>query len=207
MIKGAKGIAILAPVVRKVEGDQDEEVVRVLSSFKVAHVFAYEDTEGEELPEPPVAAAIRSSTEPGQELYQRLLEYARHLGLQVELADLGEPNGAYQPSTGKVLLHERIIGTDHAAKTLCHELAHHLAQHRGWTDREDAESVAEATSYCVMQHYGLDTGQYSFGYVAGWAKDKGVLRRNLGSIQQTSSCIISGLAESAPVPEVLSEAA
>ncbi len=207
VVKGAKGIAILAPVIRKVENEETEDAVRVLSSFKVAWVFAYEDTEGEELPEPPVAAAIRTSSQPGQELYQRLLEYARSLGLHVEIADLGEANGAYQPSTGKVLLHERIIGTDHAPKTLCHELAHHLAQHRGWMDREDAESVAEATSYCVLQHYGLDTSGYSFGYVAGWAKDKGVLKRNLDSIQQTSSCIISALEGLEPIPEVHSEAA
>lgn len=207
VVRGAKGIAILAPVVRKVEADEGEQTVRLVSNFKVSYVFAYEDTKGEELPEPPVAAAIRTSSQPGQELYQRLLEYTRTLDLQVEIADLGEPNGAYQPSTRKVLLHERIIGTDHAPKTLCHELAHHLAQHRRWTAREDAESVAEATSYCVLQHYGIDTSQYSFGYVAGWAQDRQVLKRNLDSIQKTSSCIISALEESAPTPEVLSEAA
>ncbi len=190
--KGEKGLLILAPVTRKI-GDEEDEPSRAVVGFKAAHVFDVTQSDGEDLPEPPAAEAIKASTEPGQELYRRLLDLAGKLGLTVRIGDTGEAHGVYSPATGTITLHERIVGTDHAPKTLSHEIGHHLAEHRGWSQKEDAESVAEGAAFVVTSHYGIDSSSYSFGYVAGWAQDRPILKRNLGAIQKVASEIISTL--------------
>jgi hypothetical protein len=82
---------------------------------------------------------------------------------------------------------------DAAAKTLAHEAAHFTAEHRGVDLKQDKETVAESAAFVTMHHFGLDTSSYSFGYVAGWAQDKEVFKRNLQAIQKTSHQLIQGI--------------
>lgn len=70
-----------------------------------------------------------------------------------------------------------------------------MADHRGGIAREDAETVAESVAYVVLAHYGIDAGDYSFAYVARWAEDRQVLKRNLDAIQQTAWTVISKVSE------------
>lgn len=69
-------------------------------------------------------------------------------------------------------------------------------------DRRDAETVAEGAAYVVLQHFGLDTSGYTFAYVARWAEDKAVLKRNLEAIRQVANQVIDGLESSLiePIP-------
>ena len=80
-------------------------------------------------------------------------------------------------------------------RTLVHEAAHFLADHRGQVDRRDAEAVAEESAFVTMSHFGLDVGDSSFPYIAGWAKNKEILKRNLGEIQKVSSGLITAIEE------------
>ena len=79
-------------------------------------------------------------------------------------------------------------------KTLCHEYAH--SQLHGlksaFKDRPRAyqETQAEAVAYVAMQNIGVDTSNYSLGYVATWAKDKAVIHSALSEIQQVSNKVI-----------------
>ena len=41
-------------------------------------------------------------------------------------------------------------------------------------DRRTREVQAESVAYVVCEHYGLDTGDYSFAYIAGWSRDREV---------------------------------
>jgi hypothetical protein len=50
----------------------------------------------------------------------------------------------------------------------------------------------------VLQHYGIESGSYTFAYVAGWAEDRKVLKRNLNAIQKTSHAIISAMEGRSP---------
>ena len=59
--------------------------------------------------------------------------------------------------------------------------------------REDAETEAEASAYVVLSRFGIDSSGYTFPYVAGWAQERAVLRRNLGAIQRTSHALIGAL--------------
>ncbi len=79
--------------------------------------------------------------------------------------------------------------------TTVHEAAHYLADHRGHVARGDAETVAESSAFVVLAHYGIDAVSYSFPYVARWAEDKAVLRRNLAEVQGVAAGLIAGIEE------------
>ncbi len=113
---------------------------------------------------------------------------------EVPLATLNGAKGYFQPSTNEI-----VIGGDEPdnalkLKTLYHEYAH--SQLHGlksaFKDRPRAyqETQAEAVAYVAMQNIGVDTGNYSLGYVATWAKDKAVIHNALSEIQQVSNKVI-----------------
>jgi hypothetical protein len=77
-----------------------------------------------------------------------------------------------------------------AAKTLCHEIAHHYAEHID--SRSEHETIAESVAYIVLGHFGIDAGDYSFGYLACWS-DVATFRAKLGDIQTIASKIIEGI--------------
>lgn len=110
------------------------------------------------------------------------------------LATLNGAKGYFQPSTSEI-----VIGGDESdnalkLKTLYHEYAH--SQLHGlksaFKDRPRVyqETQAEAIAYVAMQNIGVDTGNYSLGYVATWAKDKAVIHSALSEIQQVSNKVI-----------------
>jgi len=82
-------------------------------------------------------------------------------------------------------------------KTLAHELGHHIAR---IDDRAANECIAEGIAYVVCAHFGLDTGERSFPYVAGWAREPEVLKGVLGTIQSASASIINGVEASGTGP-------
>ncbi len=103
--------------------------------------------------------------------------------------ETGRANGYYLPRTREIAIHRDLTGV-RALKTLVHEAAHFAADHAGGVRWEDAETVAEGAAYTVLAHFGLDTSGYSFGYVAEWARDLAVVRRNLAAIQQVAHRLI-----------------
>ena len=72
--------------------------------------------------------------------------------------------------------------------------AHYLADHRGQIDRRDAETVAEGAAFVVMAHHGFDTGGYSFPYLAPWAQEVAVLKRNVQEVQRVAHLLITAIA-------------
>lgn len=191
--KGEHGIAILAPVFPKREREAEMEVgedplasgegkvaidsSRVPVRFRVAYVFDVAQTDGNPLPQPP-AHELRGESEQARLLLARLSRLAATEGLRLSYEQPEKmPRGAkgyYQPMQSRVVL-SSALAPDQRAKTLAHELAHHLLEHgRGREPgRPTEEAEAESTAFVVCAHYGLDTSEYSFGYVAGWSKDDG----------------------------------
>ncbi|EQD77939.1 protein containing DUF955, partial [mine drainage metagenome] len=187
--KGEHGIAILAPVFprkatstqraaagggEQIEQDDGEgQGARSPVRFRVAHVFDVSQTEGEQLPEPPIHRLEGDSSE-ARWLLERLLEVARDEGVKVEMAatDTGQANGFYRPATREIHVAHG-LATDQKAKTLAHEMAHHLLEHGRGRDpgRHAEEAEAEGVAFVVCSRFGLDTSQYSFGYVSAWARE------------------------------------
>lgn len=189
--KGEKGIKILVPHKRVVELEEGEETT-IVRSFGVGSVFDIAQTDGEPLPAPPAAHEIREATDVGGALYGALESYVTEQGITVVREELPRANGYYAPTLKRIAVDSRLAG-DQATKTMAHETAHFVAEHRGWMPREDAETVAESAAYVILQHYGIDSGSYTFAYVARWAEDRLVLKRNLDAIQKTSHTIIHAI--------------
>lgn len=64
-------------------------------------------------------------------------------------------------------------------------------------DSRTREVQAESVAYAVCQHYGLDTSEYSFGYVAGWSSGRELaeLKASLEIIRNAAHELISALDE------------
>ncbi len=216
--KGEHGIAILAPVFPKREqeprmepepaegqGEERKPAVALDSSrlpvrFRVAHVFDVSQTEGKPLPEPPVHE-LRGGSAAALGLTVKLMALAQAEGLAVAIQPPERmPRGAkgyYDPLQGRIVLSEG-LAPDQKAKTLAHELAHHRLEHgRGRAPgRPTEEAEAEGVAFVVCAHYGLDTSDYSFGYVANWSRDEGgpaLVKQVSAAIQGAARDMIDGM--------------
>ena len=199
--KGEHGIRILAPVTgRRDEAEESEETDangRPVRGFRVVTVFDISSTDGEPLAEHP-CRKLTTDSERGAWLYAKLLDIARAEGIPVreDAADLGTAHGCYYPARHAIDLAAG-LSDDHKAKTLCHEMAHAFLHRTTGKPRAEQEAEAEGTAFVVSAWAGLDTSQYSFGYVADWAgrQDGPALVRRVGStIQKTAAAIIGRLA-------------
>jgi hypothetical protein len=213
--KGEKGIAILAPIVYRVEkkgknADLDTDITKVDTleigknettarihlRFRVVYVFDVGQTEGEPLPEQP---NWHCSTKDG-ELDQRLTAFAEKEGYKVEIVnDLAGADGvAYSNKTIKVL-------SEAGSSTLVHELAHQLLGHldeNNSADRQQAEIEAETVAYVVCQHFNIHNGMAAPNYLALWKATGKEIRACLDRIRGVVVEIISAV-EQQPLSEDL----
>ena len=162
--KGEKAIWILAPMVGKRTEPGESSETRVVRGFKYVPVFDIAQTHGEA---PPTICRKLSGDDPAC-CYPRLLAVAASIGFSVVDHQFGDgTNGDCTPSRRRIRIEARNCPAQRV-KTLAHELAHALL-HEQAEDRALAELEAESTAYVVGQAIGMDTGDYSFGYVATWA--------------------------------------
>ena len=161
--KGEKSIRILAPMVYK-NDDADASDDRVIRGFKWVSVFDVSQTDGEDLPT--VCSLLDGDDVSGA--YGRLLAFARGAGFQVEDATFADTrNGDCSHH-----LHRIRVAADRSesqrVKTLAHEIAHALL-HESFDSRAQAELEAESVAYVVCATLGINSDDYSFGYVTTWA--------------------------------------
>lgn len=200
--RGAKAIRIAAPIIKKLTPAEQKRLdttdERAIVGYRYLPVFDVAQTSGE-----PVLSAkdfVKENLADHQNvtsLYNAFKDYLnQQTDLQVSevpLATLKGAKGYFQPSTNEIVIGDE---PDNALKlkTLYHEYAH--SQLHGlksaFKDRPRAyqETQAEAVAYVAMQNIGVDTGNYSLGYVATWAKDKAVIHSALSEIQQVSNKVI-----------------
>lgn len=208
--KGEKAIWILAPLTvrdRDSEAEAGDGQRRVkLIGWKSVPVFDVAQTDGEPLPEP---VKLLDGDHP-EDMFERLTEVALSLGItSVTDADLGSANGVVY-GDGRVEIHPDRPGLQRA-KSLAHEIAHwqlgHCEQGNTLT-RGTRELEAESAAYVVMASLGIDTSDYSFGYVAGWAggddadKARAGIKASAGRIQKAATVILDALAAVQPQREL-----
>lgn len=213
VMKGERGIKIYFPFTKKLDPEkgtagEEERSAEVVTGFGIGNVFDISQTEGDPLPEPPTPFQDTASDERAKEVNLRLSRWLIDEGLTLESkAFPGNAGGFYLPTREQIVIRQRLSfdeedGTASAlddplsiykTKTLVHEAGHYVADHRGTVSRHDAETVAESSAFVTLQHFGIDTGRYSFPYVAFWARDRDVLKRNLHEIQQVSTRLIQAV--------------
>jgi antirestriction protein ArdC len=200
--KGEKGIAILAPVVRRHrvadEATGEETVViGAPSAFRIAYVFDVSQTEGAELPPAPVS---KLQGDDPDDRYTQLVEVAHSLGFTVEEDYLeGGVNGDCSHEKQRIRVEVR-NDPRQQVKTLAHELAHAILHASRELPRERMELEAESVAYMVCADLGIDTAAYSFGYVATWAgggdEARKALTESAQRIQKAARLILDGGCES-----------
>ncbi len=192
--KGERAIWILAPMVGRRTRTEDDEERRPVLGFRPVAVFDVAQTEGEELP---VVCQNLEGEDPAR-WFDLLRRRAGRLGYSVDQVELpGTTNGDCTFASRRIRIEVRNHPVQQV-KTLAHELAHALL-HEGTSDRPLAELEAESTAYVVCRSLGLDTGGYSFGYVAVWAgggpEAVAAITASGGAIQRAASVILDDLEE------------
>jgi len=171
--RGEKGIGILAPVIRRHQPDEGDdqgeaEAVRKLRGFRVVHVFDVEQCDGPPLPD--VQPVLLTGDAPGA-LWDLLADQIEGAGFTIQRGQCGGANGRTSFDSRTVRVRDDVDPAQ-AAKTLAHELAHvllHDGTEYATGCRGRAEVEAESVAYLILTTAGLETGAYSFPYVAAWA--------------------------------------
>ena len=201
---GEKGLRIFAPCFVKQRNEDDVEELR-LSFFRLVSVFDVSQTDGEPLPDVH-EHCITLVGEGHAGLYDALEQTAVAQGLTVGRVELdGGANGSYTPSAGQIEI-SSALAVDQAAKTLAHELAHHVLRNGdGYTgDTAVDEAEAESTAYMVCRMAGLDVASYTSGYVAVWLQEvkgagieavAGILAESQGRITKAARTIAGWLGD------------
>ena len=215
--KGEKAIKILAPAPfkakkevqkldaqgRPVMGKDGKPVTEVqeiqVPAFKIVSVFDVSQTEGEPLPSIGVEELTGSVERYGE--FFKALEQTSPVPIGFE--DIPGGSHGYYHLTEKRIAIQAAMSELQTLKTAIHEIAHsklHAIDPEATAieqaDRPDSrtrEVQAESVAYAVCQHYGLDTSDYSFGYVAGWSsgKDLKELKASLETIRATAHELIT----------------
>jgi antirestriction protein ArdC len=191
--KGEKGIGILAPIVHRLKVEDADGEERTIESaprcFRVVHVFDISQTQGDDLPEVPCHRLEGDGV-----AYDELIGYAQSLGFQVTVGGLpGETNGMCSHATKTITVRAGLEPAQQT-KTLAHEIAHALLHGPGFEgNRNQAELEAESVAYIICSTLGLDSAQYSWGYLASWGADPNAIRQAGQRIQRTVEKILVAL--------------
>lgn len=194
--KREKAITILAPCLhKKVEEVDGEEREITWTSFRPTSVFDVAQTDGEELPD--ICHDLSGSVDEYDVILRRLIATAP---CTVSFEDIKDGSHGFFRKGGGIVV-KAGMSEAQTVKTLVHEIAHAMLHDDG---AEEAEAVrtakevqAESVAYTVCQYLGIETEDYSFGYIAGWAEGKDLkeLQEGLVAIQSTAKKIIDGLSE------------
>ena len=217
--RGEKGIKILAPAPYKAKKEVpklDEQGKPVMDkdgkpltevqetqvpAFKIVSVFDVSQTEGEPLPSIGVDE-LAGNVEQYEDFF-KALEQTSPVPMAFE--DIpGGSHGYYHLTVKRIAIQENMSELQ-TLKTAIHEIAHAklhaidpeapVTEQADRPDSRTREVQAESVAYAVCQHYGLDTSDYSFGYVAGWSsgKDLKELRASLETIRATAHELITAI--------------
>ncbi|MEK4893982.1 LPD25 domain-containing protein [Bacillus sp. FSL M7-0996] len=198
--KGEKGIKILVPnrtvakfkdkegtwkTVTKASEEEKKQIesksVEVIPGrlyFAVGHVFDVSQTnaKAEDLPRIFPNRWLDGSVTDYKSLYKGMEAIAEKNGVKIiePKQELGVAKGVSYTLTKEVALNPRNSELQNV-KTFLHELAHaklHTAEtHMNYTAPEK-EFQAEMTAYAVSSYFGIDTSEYSLGYLASWTQGK-----------------------------------
>lgn len=200
--KGESAIRILAPIPCKMkkevalqDGTMEEQEIK-FTRYRAVSVFDISQTDGEELPS--ICKTVADDVEEYETLRDKLISIAP---VPVGFEDIqGGANGYFHHEDKRIAI-KAGMPQGQTIKTLVHEIAHSILHDKDQgeekeADRRTKEVQAESVAYVVNQYLGLDTSDYSFGYVAGWSSGKDVkeLRASLETIRNTAHDIIDKIA-------------
>lgn len=204
--KGEKAIKIFAPMFKKAEMtkldpktkkpilDSNGKEVKIkqeqLTGFRLVNVFDVSQTKGKELFN--LRDLIRDDLKESQRIQELYKNFMKYLNIKMDVKEvvLDDPNvrGYYARDENHIRINATTENTSMKFKTLIHEYAH-AQLHHNESEMKDLprghkEAQAEAVAFVVSKYYGLDTSQYSAGYIATWAKDIKLAKQAMQEIQK-----------------------
>ena len=221
VMKGQKGIKIIAPSPYKIKQEMQkidphtqkpiigkdgkpvtEEKEVTIPAYKVVSVFDVSQTEGKELPD--IAVDELTGDVDRYKDFFAALEKTSPVPIAFENIE-GGSHGYYHLEDKRIAINEGMSELQ-TLKTAIHEIAHAKLHdidlnapkdEQPRVDRRTREVEAESVAYTVCQHYGLDTSDYSFGYVAGWSSGRELseLKSSLETIRSAAAEIINSIDE------------
>ena len=220
VMKGQKGIKIIAPSPYKIKQEMQkidphtqkpiigkdgkpvtEEKEVTIPAYKVVSVFDVSQTEGKELPD--IAVDELTGDVDRYKDFFAALEKTSPVPIAFENIG-GGSHGYYHLEDKRIAINEGMSELQ-TLKTAIHEIAHAKLhdidlnapkdEQQPRVDRRTREVEAESVAYTVCQHYGLDTSDYSFGYVAGWSSGRELseLKSSLETIRSAAAEIINSI--------------
>ena len=220
VMKGQKGIKIIAPSPYKIKQEMQkidphtqkpvigkdgkpvtEEKEVTIPAYKVVSVFDVSQTEGKELPD--IAVDELTGDVDRYKDFFAALEKTSPVPIAFENIE-GGSHGYYHLEDKRIAINEGMSELQ-TLKTAIHEIAHAKLhdidlnapkdEQQPRVDRRTREVEAESVAYTVCQHYGLDTSDYSFGYVAGWSSGRELseLKSSLETIRNAAAEIINSI--------------
>jgi hypothetical protein len=204
-------LRILAPMTYKRDDAPEGENAREIRGFKLVPVFDISQTEGPDLPD--IVSKLEGLAPEG--VFVKLTEFAQGIGFRVERPESLESgaNGDTTHSEGRI----RVVSSNseaQQAKTLAHEIGHALLHDPGVEATKDLERglkelEAESAAYVICTALGMDTSDYSFGYVAGWAggapEALAGIKASTGRIQKAATAVLKTFEVDEPVVDVTNE--
>ena len=219
VMKGEKAISIIAPnpikateELEKLDPVTGEPVLDELGrpvlemvettqmTFRVAKVFDVSQTDGRELPD-----FVINELTGAVEDYDIFMETLKEVSpVPIGFEDMADAYGYYHQTEKRIAIQNGLSELQ-TMKTTIHEIAHAVLHDVDINTIEGAERKdsrtkeveAESVAYAICSHYGLDTSNYSFDYIAGWSSRKEVpeLKNSLDTIKRTSAGLITAIDE------------
>jgi hypothetical protein len=204
-------LRILAPIIYKRDDVPEGESTREIRGFKLVPVFDISQTEGPDLPD--IVSKLEGVAPEG--VFAKLTEFAQGIGFRVERPESLDSgaNGDTSHSEGRI----RVVSSNseaQQAKTLAHEIGHALLHDPGVEATKELtrglkELEAESAAYVICTALGMDTSDYSFGYVAGWAGGapealQGI-KSSTGRIQKAATAVLKTFEVEEPVVEATND--
>lgn len=216
--KGEKAIRILAPAPYKIKEERDkldpvtgemmfdengmpqkEETEVTIPAFRAVSVFDVSQTDGKPIPELEVNELL-STVEGYEDFVQALMNISP---VPIAFEDIpGDSKGYFSTAEKRIAVQEN-MSESQTLKTMVHEVAHSMLHDKEVNqsmdipvkDRNTKEVEAESVAFTVCQHFGIDTSDYSFGYIAGWSSGRNMkeLKSSLDTIRKIASELITGI--------------
>lgn len=198
--KGEKGIRILAPCPHKYtkqiedENGNKEEHEFNWTTFRPVSVFDISQTDGDEIPE--ICNDLTGNVEGYKELVDKLIAVSP---VRVSFEPINSAAKGYFNDAENKIVVKAEMSEEQTVKTLVHEIAHSLLHGKEGEETEANRSTkevqAESVAYTVCRMLGLNTDEYSFGYIAGWSAGKELkeLNQSMEAIRKTANKIMEGI--------------
>ncbi|HEL1582378.1 TPA: toprim domain-containing protein [Streptococcus suis] len=181
VMKGSKSLRVWAPVQYQIKDPETGEPIlddkgkpKTEITFRLVPVFDISQTEGKELPKQ--VYELEGTYEDYGNLYKTFREVSLANNVPISFSDdTGDANGYYHVERNEIVI-KKGMSEQQTLRTIIYEMAHSELHNKEQLQgqkltRSNAELQAESVAYVVANHFGLDTSDYTFGYLASWTQD------------------------------------